>query len=244
MPAKKTDQKKGTRKRATGYVEQYRFYADVFGESERTIKRWVRTGKEVDDLPPLDAPEQMANWWSRHYKNRVPVKILQLAKSVPANGDEVVKDDPLFTQPVEKAAPAPIDLEVGLEASVDRLRRAEAVANHKFTEAIRLDADEGEIERKQRAWERVAKQLSISEKSLRDMESKYGALYGADEIKRELVKIHGSVYAGVKNFMRRVMPKAELIEDPIERNEFYEAETNKLFRHFGESAFGVMEEPG
>lgn len=241
MTAKKTDSKKGTR--STGFLEKYSFYAAFFGESERSIKRWVKEGRDKNDPVPMDQPEQMMNWWSRVRSQRVPDRILKLA---PVNGDDVVADDPLFNQddpptPQPKVVPfeIPDNLNIGLAASVERLREAEAIANHQYVEAIKRNADEGEIERKQRAWERVSKQLGISEKSLLEMQGKYGSMYGAAEIKKVLSETHMVVYSGVKNFMRRVLPRAELIEDPIDRQAFYDGEVNKLFRHFGESEFAA-----
>jgi hypothetical protein len=235
MTARKTE---GTKTRSTGYVHPYKHYADLFSETDRTIKRWIKQGRESDDPPPLDDAGAMADWWSRHKKQRVPEKLLQLARSAGlGDGDSAVADDPLFNQPVEQAAPVPDDLAVGLGASVERLRRAEAVANHAYTEAVRLQRDDGEIERKQRAWERVSGQLRQSEKSLRELEGKYGQMFSEAEIRRELAEIHLPVYVGIKNFFRKMFPRLESLESVEDREALWNAEARKLFRGMNDSRF-------
>jgi hypothetical protein len=72
------------------YVVQFGLVAG----SERTLKRWVATGREKQpaDLPPFDQPQQLASWWRRNMRNKAPdwvSKLEQVGGSVPAEGKEV-----------------------------------------------------------------------------------------------------------------------------------------------------------
>jgi hypothetical protein len=61
-------------------------YALAFGltaqGSERTLKRYVATGREKDpmDLPPFDEPAQLAEWWRRNMRNKVPAWMERLGQ--------------------------------------------------------------------------------------------------------------------------------------------------------------------
>lgn len=246
MPLKKSSAEKvQVRKpRCTGFEKPYAWYESEWGIAQRTIKRWVQVGRKVDEPPPLDAPDQMANWWGRHFKQRCPERFLKLAKEKGGDGNDQVKGEPLFDQPAEperKVVPfvRPENLETGLEASVARLREAEAVANAQYAHAIAQGEDEGQIEMLQRRWERVSNQLRQQEKAMRELEGKYGAMYTESEIRQELEKIHIPIYTGVMNLLRRVKPKLDTVDDVTAQDAIWRAEVKKLFRGWMESSFSA-----
>lgn len=249
MPAKKSSAEKvpARQPRCTGFMQPYAWYEAEWGIAQRSIKRWVSVGRKVDDPPPLDQPELMANWWSRHFKQRCPDRFLKLAKAAEGDGDAQVKGEPLFDrdeEPARKVVPfvRPENLETGLEASVSRLREAEAVANAQYAHAIAQGEDEGQIEMLQRRWERVSNQLRQQEKAMRELEGKYGAMYTESEIRRELEKIHIPIYTGVMNLVRRLKPKLETVDDPVQKDAIWQAEVKKLFRAWLESGFAASGE--
>lgn len=241
---------KKVRKRSTGYERPYAVYCARYEVSERSLKGWVAVGRKADpqDPPPLDQPEEMAHWWSRHFKQRVPEKLLRAGR-VQEEPDDVGQDpgqqgdrgdqeeagasDELLR---DMLPPADGGLAIGLDASVDRLRRAEAAANYAFTEAIRLEKNEGEIEFKKKSWVTVSEQLRKAEKSMREIEGRYGDVYRVDEIKAELVAVHSTIFAGVKNMIRRIRPELNALTEP-EQDAVWEREIRRLFRAWGESEF-------
>ncbi len=54
------------------YRNKLATYAAYYESDTRTVKRWISDGKKADDYPPLDAKHEMAAWWKRHKKWRVP----------------------------------------------------------------------------------------------------------------------------------------------------------------------------
>ena len=58
------------------------FYVPIYDTEIRQLKNWVKKGRPAEagkpsDLPPLDEPAKMREWWTRHYPDRaVPQKIL------------------------------------------------------------------------------------------------------------------------------------------------------------------------
>jgi len=57
--------------------------ASLYCASERTLKSWIKRGKAVGELPPLDDPGAMASWWRRNRTYRVPDALATLESSVP-----------------------------------------------------------------------------------------------------------------------------------------------------------------
>ncbi len=59
-------------------------YAERYGQSLRTIKRWTSLGRTAGDPPPLDEPAHMARWFARNHKQRAP-EILERLAAHPMN---------------------------------------------------------------------------------------------------------------------------------------------------------------
>jgi hypothetical protein len=56
-------------------------YAADFGVSERTVKFWIRRGKEQGRKVPLDSPGKMASWWHECFSREVPDYLLSIKDS-------------------------------------------------------------------------------------------------------------------------------------------------------------------
>jgi flagellar hook-basal body complex protein FliE len=89
-------------------------YAADFGVSERTVKYWIRRGKDLGHKVPLDSPGKMAAWWHECFPNReVPDYLL------------VIKDAGAAAEGAEQIQASDFsDLKVlDIEQSVHELRR-------------------------------------------------------------------------------------------------------------------------
>ena len=120
-------------------------YEKVYGAGERTLKRWIAIGRAANppELPPLDSPQEMPAWWSRHMKHRVPNKLIFASKAAMAGL-------PAY-RPSESAA---IDISALETAAGDAVRQARgylAAADRHLTEAY-ASGDDARIEMCQRRW--------------------------------------------------------------------------------------------
>lgn len=79
----------------------YSHYAVQFGQTVRTVKRWVSLGRKAGDPPPLDHPADLPAWWTRHMKIRVPQKVWDAA------GGAAMLEIPAASAPEAPAAPPP-----------------------------------------------------------------------------------------------------------------------------------------
>src|SRR6266403_1797818 len=112
------------------YAKRVLEYAEIFSRSPRAIKSWISAGRNAapPELPPLDHPELMRDWWTRHMQRRPPDGIVAMAVAgrVLSNGQGA-------------SAGAPMEVEK-LSLDVDALREARvflAAANRKLQEAYR-----------------------------------------------------------------------------------------------------------
>lgn len=121
------------------YSRPYKHYSEVFGIPERSIKRWVAIGKlrSPPDLPPFDAPAELADWWTRHMRQRHPVWLMSFLARTTLKGDAGDAGDKINTE--EKT---------GLLEQAEQNR---AIANRKLNAAYE-SGDEGRIAQCQRIW--------------------------------------------------------------------------------------------
>lgn len=190
----------------------------------------------------------MPDWWSRVKDRRVPPRLLdaagkneeQAAEAAGASPSEV-DGLPLFHRP----AVTPVAGESGFRASVMALRDAEASARQAYLAAVeatrvageeQLAAAEAKQERCRRAWAELSKELRISEKDLLEMEAKTGDMLPKAEVRNELLRIHGAIYTGIKNLVRKVRPKLEG-KLSIEQDQVWGAEVNRLFQAYQKGEF-------
>ena len=125
------------------------FYAALYDASERTVKRWNRTGVDAGDATPLADPEKMRAWWSRNMTQREPDGISaavirwrrENGTPAQASAPAAVPADELPLQPVEKNAArkammdVPVDDdEIGPEQTLRRLLELEPKLHRLATE--------------------------------------------------------------------------------------------------------------
>ena len=60
--------------------EQYAKWEKLYRTKWRQLRRWYVCGEERKDPCPFDRPDQMPAWWTRHFKQVCPSKILEAAR--------------------------------------------------------------------------------------------------------------------------------------------------------------------
>jgi hypothetical protein len=199
-----------TRKHAK-YARTYPEYSKTYEVelSGRVVKRWVRRGKELNDLPPLDQPELMAGWWRRCMDHQVPDVLLALVKP-PRVGAS--KEPPSSTESKSEDPSHPRDFSqvtgLGIEENVEELRRSHAINNQLLTEALHDGApNENTISLRQRNYERTFELLRKAESTLIDLQKQRGDLIDKEGVRTELSQFLESL-----RLMRETMPHRITIE--------------------------------
>lgn len=200
-----------TRKHAK-YPKKLPEYAAVFGQTDRTIKRWVKRGKETGELPPLDHPPHMAAWWRRNMDNQVPDYLLGFVTSPDpgaGNGDE--RSRPAATgNSSDGGSPQPRDVShiksLGMEENVEGLRITLAIAKNDLDDALRSN-DPNVVALRQNNYGKIFNQYRLAELSLIDFREKTGNLVDQEKVRMELAQVFESL-----RLMRETMPARIIVE--------------------------------
>lgn len=205
------------------YLLLYRDYAARFKSSERTVKRWVKIGRENGSHCPLDSPQEMVGWWEKNMTQRVPAEIWEAA------GPDAAMEIPpvVVKKPDPPAAPSmPVDIPVtgdlGLEAELGAL---EILAR-----TLRANAHEAG---KQKGYLDTVARLGTLSAKLREEAERMKKLLPRDAVEAAIHEFHGPIEREVRLLYRTMCDVLGLPPSP-EREEAWNRELDRLFVRLGE----------
>ena len=180
-------------------------YAETYKITTREIKRWIWKGRACDpeDLPPLDDPVKMLEWWPRHNRRRAPQRLLDAA--------EAARADPVALAPESRPPPdqeAPTD-DLSFVANLDRMRQAAADAHREYKTALAL-GEEGKAQAAMRRWSDLSEQRRKMEKDRADVEKALGDSLPRATVAGVLVQVHGTIASGLRSLVRRIRDEMAL----------------------------------
>lgn len=216
----------------------YEPFYGVKANEGRTIKRWIRRGREKipEDLPPLDQPERMASWWSVNMKWKVPDRLLKMAAggtssaSASAEVTRAEKDKSQSSEPPSgQRTPLELPEGSGFAAILDRARHAERVAFGNWQRALNADPfDAGDEELKQRAWSRAVETVRKLEKDAESILSR--DLIAWQEAERIINENEATIHQSVRSAIVRVATKIGIPAEWFTKiNTAFQAELDKTF---------------
>ena len=226
--------KKTGRASRTGFQESYEFYAERYGASPRTLKRWVKIGKDQkpDPIPcPLDAPEQMRGWWAACMTLRCPEGVLAAeVEALKAGATAPALQSP--PDPDAAQAPAPvIDLgpeEKGLAAAMTRLEKMEIEFSKKATEPGQA-----------KTWfDAIARMTSLAANVRKELEAQ-DLLAPRSLVAQELRDLLQPVESGIRGMYATFCQVLEMPSSPKIEGEWLK-QCDKLFERFGKEVFSDL----
>lgn len=241
-------------RRVAGYACSIAEYGVRFAASERNVKRWLAIGRDAQDPCPLDRPGEMARWWSRRMKQRVPENVLKAGVAAGVTVEQQLAEGmPIFRAPpvvvadvgngptLAPAAKAPEGAQVGLAASLERIQRAEAAAAQRYLDAVAAGTDAGDVEQLRRAWDKLLEARRRVERDVPSLLERSGEVVLRADVARVLAELHSGMVTSLRNFFRRVRPKVQGV--PAEEGAVvWESEVEQLVRRLREAEFGAVAE--
>jgi hypothetical protein len=239
-----------------GYQHPYAHYCEIYQVAERTIKHWVGVGREATpeaDLPPLDDPPRMKDWYARRKKNRVPDRLVTLASTaaqlaagpssapcgagtttpapaagLPAGQPSLPAGTAAGSAAGSQAAAPASPATRGYSATLERLRQAEATAGERYT-ALILDPDkQDQAEQARRSWQLLTKELRAYEKDAEEVLQKSGQSWVAAEVVAVIHELHVPLRDGMLSLYDRIESQLDGLSR-TERKRLYRSEVRRLF---------------
>jgi len=205
-------------KRRTGCSRPLKDYVAIYSTALRTVKRWVATGKEKGDRPPLDDPEGMMAWWSRVSPQKAPDGIMQAVIGV-RTVKPAVAVEPVI-EPIDENQE-----EVGFEWTLKRLEEAERVLSKKVHEPGQA-----------KPWLDTVARLSATSRALREEMERQGKLVPKEVAAAAIQEFHGPIERGIRGMYRTFCESTGLPMVP-ETEERWLKEVDRLFLRFKEEVF-------
>jgi hypothetical protein len=169
-------------------------YAAAFDVGVSTLKFWIRRGKDLGQLVPLDEPEKFPDWWRACMSGPVPSRFLVSGTSTNGNGHAPLTQKRDFS-----------DVKgLGIEANVQALRRTLEINGRLLEEAL-LANDDRLFASRQRMYGDCFNRLRLAEQSLTELQKQRGQLIDREQVSSDLSKI-----AGVLKQIRETMPRRVL----------------------------------
>jgi hypothetical protein len=193
-------------------------YADRYGKSLRTVKRWRAIGEEAGDRCPLESPEKMMAWWQRHMRQKPPDGLLkQLGGpiAVPESKPEV---------PSEPAG----DEQPGMEAALKRLEDTEVLLHGQATQPGGT-----------KPWLDTLARMTTLRGKLREELEKEGRLLPKDMVERTIHELHGPIALGVRGMYRTMCELLPAVPDPVKEAEWGKA-CDQLFERLGKEVLSEV----
>lgn len=242
-----------SRGKKTKYAQKLIEYEAVYCKKVRAIKEWISTGKSQTpwDLPPLDDPAKMPEWWVRRMQQRVPDGInIAAANARDAAGPPQPPENPPPSAGVAAGSSPPGDSGVrdfsnletlDLRGAVQQLRKSLAITHRLHHEALIGQEsngvpDEGLIRARQNAYTDVFDLLRKAENDLVKWERERGGLIARDEVRGENNRIASAIYNAVMRLIKNLRPQLAG-KTPGEQDQLWERESLACFASLKSAKF-------
>lgn len=212
-----------------GYYHTYPQHVEWYGSSLRTIKRWVDEGKKCGETCPLDDPEALYSWLSRHHQRAVPEGVLQALIEWRKKHGVVVAPEPVAEEEVPDSSEPDDDKraemlslpvgedETGLAAALSRLEVMEVRLS-------RLATEPGGA----KPWlDTISRMTSVSTKLREEME-KLGQLLPKEMVEGIFIELLQPIEQGVRGLYSTMCSVTGVVACP-QSEEKWHKECDRFF---------------
>lgn len=183
------------------YRHKIAHYATFYEQSDRTIKRWIGSGRKKDDPTPLDDPILMPSWFPRHHKHRVPEILLKRAAEARAVAPDAVPAETTESEapppPRTYSPPSELPIGSGFEAELQRVRD-EARKGAGILADAEKSGVHADIEAARRQYDRALKLLREYERDAPKILAGMGSLVDQSVVEALLLPKHAAIRADLE----------------------------------------------
>lgn len=203
------------------YEHPLRIYAEKIWPGKnidtgvRTLKRWVKTGKAVQDLPPFDTLHELARWYERHHRaNNAPEYLRRFEDQASADDADAPPPAGEASQGDESAGVSPMFIDLDAEVTADDgLRKIRALANSTY-EQLEIELKRGRTaaaKELRKEWQSLMATQRQWEKDIVKIQEGKGEVLRTRVVNSELVMIFTAIsqsyYAATIKLIQRLAPE-------------------------------------
>ena len=227
------------------YKRPYREYVAIYGKAERTILWWVRQGREREtpDLPPLDDPAKMPEWWARVMRQRCPDVVLSAARVAPVAPQVApsMTSAPGGVPSSKVSPPASVATTAGFEDNLRNLREQVSKAYAALVDAQNApDPDPVKIEIAQRHWMKLDAAAQAAEAKAPDILEKMGRLVDREQLAAELAPMLGAVANSIRSMRRRLKPQLAKATSEAEEDAIWQRGIDEAFEDLKNAGYAPV----
>lgn len=184
----------------------------------RNLKHWIKKGKEAQDLPPLDAPHELARWYERNHRaNSAPASLLRFESAESDPGPPHNAPDSPPGDREEVGTPQMIDLDSEFTAD-DSLRKVRALADSTYKQ-LEIELAKGRTasaRELRKEWQSLIATQRQWEVAITKIQEGKGEVLRTRIVNSELVMIFTAIsqcyYAGMIKVIKRLAPEMPAAE--------------------------------
>lgn len=206
---------------------------NFYGVTDRTIKRWVKAGREQNIPCPYTEPAKMADWWVATHKKPVPDEITAAVAKVTAVPKPAAA--PAATLPVldmSQFDPASFNYDAGLMAQ----RTVMMVQRQRYLDAC-ATTDETRQRKAMQDFLEAAEAVRKAEKDSARIQEQQGDTLRKAAVHAVLTDIHGNVRRRFKATLLEALAPLALNMTPEERNAWADDVVDRACRRLVDSRF-------
>lgn len=208
-------------------------WVELYGFSERQIKKWWAMGREVGEVPPLDQPELFELWAEKHMGKITK----RLADSIyRAKGGESASSSPAPAAPMEM--PEVREDELGMEAQL-RYYRMEFVTLQKLREKALMDQDFPRAKQYFAEGKEMSAEIRQLEKALPAALEHAGTYQRTAEIRQEVGKMLAYLKRSLITRGSKAGPKLRATTNDADTAAVWKSEIEAIFGECVDERFGL-----
>lgn len=218
-------------------------WAALWGYSERQIKNWIALGREKSRPVPLGIADQMPQWFSEIYGKPPPGKLLEsvarlTARPAPdvltldggaSGGEAPTAQPPLPVPSIDSGT-------LGIEHTLDRLRRAEAQAFALHEQAVQASDSKANYYLNQALS--ISAEMRQLERSIPDLQARTGQTMPTADVRAAVQGLAGNLRAAIESMGVRSRDRLLATVTAAEWQAVWMEECAEIFAALCEGPFG------
>lgn len=205
----------------------------------RTLKRWIKKGKDAQDLPPFDEIRDLARWYERHFRAAsAPASLRRFEEEQPSSPPPPSAQDKEENADSSPLPPMMLGSDVEMDSDVG-LQQVKTLVDATFRQMrVALERNnQREYQSLRKEWQSLVGTLRQWEKDMVKIQEGKGEVLRTRVINSELVRIFTTLGQSFFNSLLKTIKDLAPAMPPDEQRALALAQRDLIFLHLKGSRF-------